>query len=131
MTVTDEDTRPTLLGIDPAAPGYGTHLPFFLILQRCGLAWRHFLVALEGFEDSIIVPHLTADFVAEVHAGEIEVAVEVVKLGTTSFTLRCTVLQADAVTARIEVVLVCFDYEGGTPVPLTVHQREQLESARD
>ena len=124
--VTDEDTRPTLLGLDPSAPGFGTHLPFHLILERCGLAWRDFLSSLGGFGDSVIVPHLSADFIAEVHVGVIEVEVVPVHVGTTSFTLRCTMLQEQQQVARVDVVLVSFDYEGGSKTPLTASQRAQL-----
>ena len=124
--VTDEDTRPTLLGVDPSAPGFGTHLPFHLILERCGLAWRDFLSSLRGFGDSVIVPHLSADFIAEVHVGVIEVEVVPVHVGTTSFTLRCTMLQEEQQVARVDVVLVSFDYAGGSKTPLTESQRAQL-----
>ena len=124
--VTDQDTRPTALGVDPSAPGFGTHLPFHLILERCGLAWRDFLMSLGGFDDSVIVPHLSADFIAEVHVGEIEVDVVPVQVGTTSFTLRCTMLQEGQEVARVDVVLVSFDYADGRKAPLTESQRAQL-----
>jgi len=103
--VTDEDTQPTVLGIDPSAPGYATHLPFYLILRQCGLAWRTFLMSLHGFGDSVIVPHLSANFVAEVHAGAIEIEVVPIHIGTTSFTLRCTMLQEEhAVEIGLDVI---------------------------
>lgn len=128
--VTDEDTQPTVLGIDPSAPGYATHLPFYLILRQCGLAWRTFLMSLHGFGDSVIVPHLSANFVAEVHAGAIEIEVVPIHIGTTSFTLRCTMLQEEQQVARVDVVLVSFDYEGGKKVHLTEDQRVQLLGAQ-
>ena len=128
--VTDEDTQPTVLGIDPSAPGYATHLPFYLILRQCGLAWRTFLMSLHGFGDSVIVPHLSANFVAEVHAGAIEIEVVPIHIGTTSFTLRCTMLQEEQQVARVDVVLVSFDYEGGKKVHLTEDQRVQLLEAQ-
>ena len=106
--------------------GFGTHLPFHLILERCGLAWRDFLSSLRGFGDSVIVPHLSADFIAEVHVGVVEVEVVPIQVGTTSFTLRCTMLQEQQQVARVDVVLVSFDYEGGSKTPLTEGQRAQL-----
>ena len=124
--VTEDDTRPTALAIDPSAPGYGTHLPFYLILQRCGIAWRAFLLSLSGFDDSVIVPHLSADFLAEVHVGAIEIDVVPIKVGTTSFTLRCTMLQHEQRVAQVDVVLVSFDYHGGSKTRLTDAQRAQL-----
>jgi len=126
FVVTEQDTRPPVLGFDPSAPGYGTHLPFYLILQRCGLAWHAFLMSLRGFDDSVIVPHLSADFLAEVHVGLIEIEVVPTQVGTTSFTLRCTMLQHEQQVARVDVVLVSFDYQGGSKTPLTDVQRAQL-----
>jgi acyl-CoA thioester hydrolase len=126
-TVTEDDIRPILSGIDPTAPGYGMHLPFYLVLLRCGLAWRKFLLSLDGFADGVIVPHLSADFAAEVNVGELEVELQVTKIGTTSFTLRCTVRQDSTEAAYVDVVLVNFDYAGGSPLALTAYQRDQLE----
>src|SRR4051812_37586223 len=100
-TVTDADCRPDLPGIDPSVPGYGTHLPYFLILHRCGLAWRDFLVALGGIGAGVIIPHLSADLSAEVHPGLIEVEVSVLKVGSTSFTVRCVLVQDEAVAATV------------------------------
>ena len=127
--MTFDDTRPTAPGADPSAPGYGMHLPFFMILQRCGLAWRAFLLSLRGFGDSVIVPHLSADFIAEVHVGEIEIEVLPTHVGTTSFTLQCTMFQDERPVARVDVVLVSFDYDGGSKTPLTEDQRAQLSAA--
>lgn len=129
--VTQEDARPALLDVEPTAPGYGTHLPFHLILQRCAVAWRAFLRERPGFEDGadgVIVPHVSADFLAEVRVGSVEIAVNVVELGTSSFRVRCDVVQDDSVCARVDVVLVRFDYEVGSAVPLSPGQREGLAS---
>jgi acyl-CoA thioesterase FadM len=129
--VTPEDARPALLDVEPAAPGYGTHLPFHLILQRCAVAWRAFLRDTPGFEDgsaAVIVPRVSADFLAEVRVGSVEVAVAVVELGTTSFQVRCDVIQDDRVCARVDVVLVHFDYDVCSALPLSRRQREGLAS---
>jgi acyl-CoA thioesterase FadM len=127
--VTSEDARPAVLDIESTAPGYGTHLPFHLILQRCAVAWRAFLRETPGFEegaDGVIVPHVSADFLAEVRVGSVEIAVNVVEVGTTSFRVRCDIVQGDALCARVHVVLVRFDYEGGSAVALSHRQREGL-----
>ena len=126
-TVTDADCHPDLPGIDPAVPGYGSHLPYFLILHRCGLAWRDFLVALGGFDAGVIIPHLSADLAAEVHVGPVEVDVSVVTVGASSFTLRCALRQDATIAATVDVVLVSFDYLGGAMVALTDAQRGALE----
>jgi acyl-CoA thioesterase FadM len=129
--VTPEDARPALLDLEPTAPGYGTHLPFQLILQRCVVAWRAFLRETPGFEggaDGVIVPHVSADFLAEVRVGSLEVAVNVVEVGTSSFRVRCDVVQDDKVCAQVHVVLVHFDYAVGSAVALSHRQREGLAS---
>jgi acyl-CoA thioester hydrolase len=125
-TVTDADCHPELPGIDPDVPGFGSHLPYFLILHRCGLAWREFLVSLGGFDGGVIIPHLSADLVAEVHVGAVDVEVSVVKIGATSFTLRCELSQDDTVAATVDVVLVNFDYRGGGKRALTSSERRSL-----
>jgi acyl-CoA thioesterase FadM len=127
--VTSEDARPAVLDIESTAPGYGTHLPFHLILQRCAVAWRALLRETSGFEDGgdgVIVPHVSADFLAEVRPGSVEIAVTVVEVRTASFRVRCDVVQDDKVCARVDVVLVRFDYDGGSAVPLSPRQREGL-----
>ena len=132
--VTSEDARPAVLDIESTAPGYGTHLPFQLILQRCAVAWRAFLRETPGFEDGVdgvIVPHVSADFFAEVRVGSVEIAVTVVAVRTSSFRVRCDVVQDDKVCARVDVALVSFDYERGAAVPLSHRQREGLARARE
>jgi acyl-CoA thioesterase FadM len=127
--VTQEDAEPALPDVEPTAPGYGTHLPFHLILQRCAVAWRSFLRETHGFEegaDGVIVPRVSADFLAEVRLGSVEIGVTVVEVRTTSFRVRCDVVQDDKVCARVDVVLVRFDYDGGSAVPLSPRQREGL-----
>lgn len=126
--ITADDCRHDADDIDPTAPGYGAHLPFHSILQRCGLAWRAYLETLPGFDDGVIVPHLSADFLAEVHVGPIEIAVSLVRVGSSSFTLRCDVEQDGATAARVTVVLVKFDYERRHSVPLTADQHAVLEA---
>lgn len=126
-TVTDDDTRPLVHDVDPTAPGYGHHLSFDRILRRCGLAWTSFLHELGGFGEGVIVPRLEVDYLSEVHAGTLDVDVEVLSVGRTSFRLRCTASQDGRPAARVEVVLVTYDYTGKTPVPVTGAQRSRLE----
>lgn len=145
MTITAEDCLHDADRVDPTAPGYGAHLPFHAILQRCGLAWRAHLAGLDvaaavgrgtvsgaglaALDTGVIVPNVNADFRAEVHVGTLHIDVGLVAVGRTSFTLRCDVVQDDAVAARVEVVLVSFDYDTRMPVVLTDEQRDLLLSA--
>ena len=125
-TVTADDIRPLTQEVDPTAPGYGNHLSFDAILRRCGLAWTTFLNGLGGFGAGIIVPRLTVDYLSEVSTGTLDIDVAVTRVGTTSFTVRCSVSQEDRPCAVVDVVLVCFDYPGRRPVPLTPAQRAAL-----
>jgi len=127
-TVTDDDIHPLTAELDPTAPGYGDHLSFDAILRRCGLAWTTFLNGLDGFARGVIVPRLTVDYRSEVNRGTLDIDVAVVRVGTTSFTVRCTVTQDGRPCADVDVVLVCFDYTGRRPVPLTDEQRSHLTS---
>ncbi len=143
MTITADDCRQDADQVDPTAPGYGAHLPFHAILQRCGLAWRAHLadlgrnardaaggVGLSALDTGVIVPNVDADFRAEVHVGTLHIDVDLVAVGRTSFTLRCDVVQDGVLAARVKVVLVSFDYEARTPVPLTEEQRDLLTAGQ-
>ncbi len=140
MTVTTEDCLHDADRVDPAAPGYGAHLPFHAILQRCGLAWRAHLAGLSpeakdgpglaALDTGVIVPNVNADFRAEVHVGVLHIDVGLIRVGSTSFTLRCDVVQDDVLAARVDVVLVSFDYDTRTPVALSEDQRSLLRSGQ-
>lgn len=125
-SVTPEDCRHAADTVDPTAPGYGEHLPFHSILQRCGVAWRDYLATL-GIGTGVIVPRLTSDFLAEVQVGTLDIDVSTTAVGTTSFTVSCEVSQDGAACAHISVVLVNFDYLTRRPVPLDARQRARLE----
>ena len=127
-TVTEADIRPLTAEVDPTAPGYGNHLSFDAILRRCGIAWTTFLRELPGFGTGVIVPRLQVDYLREVDVGPLDIDVHVTKVGTTSFTVRCSVMQHGNPCADVDVVLVSFDYDGRTPRPLTEDQRVALQA---
>lgn len=124
--VLESDLGTLALEIDPTAPGGGAHLNFDVILRRCGLAWMTMLQELGCFGRESIVPRLEVDYHREVGAGDLVIETVVVSLGRTSFRLRLDVTQADELAARVEVVLVAFDYARKAPKPLTTEQREAL-----
>lgn len=127
-SVTPEDTRPLIADVDPTAPGYGNHLSFDRILRRCGLAWTEFLNSLGSFDGGVICPHLSVDYLGEVHEGSLNVEVAVLSVGGSSFRVLCTVLQEEAVAARVEVVLVSFSYASRSAERLTDRQRADLHA---
>ncbi|GAB2869797.1 thioesterase family protein [Nocardioides pacificus] len=125
--VTADDCRHEADTEDPAVPGYGEHLPFHSILQRCGVAWRDYLGAFPSFNSGVIVPRVAADFLAEVHLGRMEIEVVPSEVWTSSFAVVCEVFQNGTVVARVRVVLVNFDYDSRTAVPLSGEQRKILQ----
>lgn len=125
-TVGPGDIGSLARAVDPTAPGGGEHLNFDVILRRCGHAWMLMLNELGGFGSGVIVPRLEVDYHREVGLGDLAIEVVVVQVGRTSFRLRLHVLQAERLAARVEVVLVVFDYERKTPMPLTAEQRQAL-----
>jgi acyl-CoA thioester hydrolase len=125
--VTAEDCHHAADTEDPTVPGYGEHLPFHSILQRCGVAWRDYLAALHAFDSGVIVPRVAADFLSEVHLGRMEIEVVLRQVGTSSFTVVCAVVQDGTVAALVSVVLVNFDYRSRRAVPLSREQRTVLE----
>ena len=74
-----------------------------------------------------IVPHLSSDFLAEVNVGTLDVDVSLTRIGASSFTVLCAVSQDGVPAARVTVVLVSFDYETRTTVPLSATQRSLLD----
>ncbi|HUR52276.1 MAG TPA: thioesterase family protein [Mycobacteriales bacterium] len=114
--------------LDPTAPGRGAHLTFDRILGRCGEAWLAFLTDLGGFGVEIICPRVEVDYLHEVGAGDLQVDVAVLSVGRTSFRLRLALAQHGRPVANAQVVLVAFDYTGGSSVPLTATQRAALEA---
>jgi acyl-CoA thioester hydrolase len=126
-SVTPDDIRPLTAEVDPTAPGYGNHLSFDAILRRCGLAWTTFLGELGDFGGGVIVPRLTVDYLSEVHVGTLDIDVSVIRIGTSSFTVRCAVSQDGRPAASVDVVLVRFGYDERRPLPLSEAQRRQLE----
>jgi acyl-CoA thioesterase FadM len=126
FVVTRDDCRHPDDAVDPDTLGYGEHLPFHTLLQRCGLAWRAFLASLPGVAAGGIVPSVRADFRSEVQVGNLEVETSLVRLGTMSLTIRCDVTQAGRDVATVKVVVVNFDYERRVPTPLSPGQRRVL-----
>lgn len=117
--------------VDPTAPQRGAHYNFDQILWRCGEAWIAMLASTGAFDTGVILPRLEVDFLREVGVGDFVVDVVVLSVGRTSFRMRLDVRQAGERVATVQAVLVSFDYEGGTPQPLTDAQRTALEALQD
>lgn len=124
--ITEEHIRPRVgPGLD-AIPGYGQHVPFHAILEFFALAWHDFLSRHVQIDDQVILPHVGATFHREVHAGTVDVDVEVLRVGRSSMVLSCTAYQDRQAAVSAEVTLVRFDYTSRSSVPLSDDERHRL-----
>ena len=84
-------------------------------------------IGILGGLEPFILARVEIDFRAELHAGEdIEVHSRCSKIGNKSFELEHEVRAGERVVAEAKSVLVGYDYEAGTSVPLTENQRRRL-----
>jgi len=84
-------------------------------------------IGILGDLEPFILAHVEIDFRAELRAGEhVEVRSRCSRVGTKSFELEHQVWAGDKLVADAKSVLVGYDYEAGTSVPLTENQRRRL-----
>ena len=74
------------------------------------------------------MPRLEVDYHREVGEGELDIDVDVLSIGRTSFRVCLHARQNGELAARAEVVLVVFDYRTRRPTELSADQRAALES---
>ncbi|MFL5955510.1 MAG: acyl-CoA thioesterase [Gaiellaceae bacterium] len=84
-------------------------------------------IAILGGLEPFILARVEIDFRAELHAGDdLEVRSRCSQVGTKSFTLEHEIWAGERQVAAARSVLVGYDYEAGTSVPLTENQRRRL-----
>jgi acyl-CoA thioester hydrolase len=84
-------------------------------------------ISILGGLEPFILARVEIDFRAEVRAGEdVDVRSRCPRIGTKSFDLDHQVWAGDRLVAEAKSVLVGYDYESGTSVPLTENQRSRL-----
>jgi acyl-CoA thioester hydrolase len=84
-------------------------------------------IGILGDLEPFILARVEIDFRAELRAGEhVEVRSRCSRVGTKSFDLEHEVWAGDRLVADAKSVLVGYDYEAGTSVPLTENQRRRL-----
>jgi acyl-CoA thioester hydrolase len=84
-------------------------------------------IGILGGLEPFILARVEIDFRAELHAGEdVEVRSRCPRIGTKSFDLDHEVWAGDRLVAQAKSVLVGYDYDAGTSVPLTENQRSRL-----
>jgi acyl-CoA thioester hydrolase len=84
--------------------------------------------ALGGL-DPFILARVEIDFRAELRAGdEIEIRTRCERIGTKSFELEHEIWTGERLAAEARSVLVGYDYDTGTSVPLTDDLRRRLDA---
>jgi acyl-CoA thioester hydrolase len=92
------------------------------------LARLEFLARIGKQVTSLILATLYIDFRRQVKMGEdVYVDTWVERLGTTSITLKQTIVANGELAADVKSVVVHFDYESGKALPLTAEIRASLE----
>jgi acyl-CoA thioester hydrolase len=85
-------------------------------------------IAILGGLEPYILARVEIDFRAELRAGDhVEVRSRCSHVGTKSFELEHQLWAGDRLVADAKSVLVGYDYEAGTSVPLTENQRRRLD----
>jgi acyl-CoA thioester hydrolase len=84
-------------------------------------------IGVLGNLSSFILARVEIDFRAELRIGEeIEVRTRCSRIGTKSFDLEHVIAAGDRVVAEAKSVLVAYDYDLGTSVPVTDELRRRL-----
>jgi acyl-CoA thioester hydrolase len=84
-------------------------------------------IGILGGLEPFILARVEIDFRAELRAGaEVEVRSRCARIGTKSFDLEHELWTGDRLVAEAKSVLVGYDYEAGTSVPLTENLRRKL-----
>ena len=84
-------------------------------------------IGILGALEPFILARVEIDFRAELRSGEeVEVRSRCPRIGSKSFDLEHQVWAGDRLVAEAKSVLVGYDYEAGTSVPLTENQRRKL-----
>ncbi len=84
-------------------------------------------IGILGDLEPFILARVEIDFRAELRAGQdVEVRSRCSRVGTKSFELEHQIWGGDRLVADAKSVLVGYDYEAGTSVPLTANQRRRL-----
>ena len=86
-------------------------------------------IGILGGLETYILARVEIDFRAQLHAGEdVDVLSRCSHVGTKSFELEHVIRAGERVVAEAKSVLVGYDYETGTSVPLSENQRRRLEA---
>ena len=118
---------------DCDAMGHVNHAVYFTYLEQCRLTFWRELTGTPSPHTRIIIARAECDYRAPAQFGdELEVRVNVGEIGRSSFTLVYEVVQAgsDRLVASGKTVMVSYDYETGSSMPLPDATRSLLDRLR-
>lgn len=121
-----EEIQPRFSEMNPAGHIGFTVLPAWFE-KAAEEVYRIFMPELEPQAWSIIVAKFEMECLAEIyHNKEVVIQTSILRIGNTSFALSQSLLQAEKLAAKAEIIMVHFDYRAGKPCLLTNEQREAL-----
>jgi acyl-CoA thioester hydrolase len=113
---------------DPDSYGHVNHARVLSLFEDARLAWAAVSPGVvAGEQPGIILARLEVDYLRQLYyrvGEELTVRSWLVRLGTTSITMRQELLQDGEVAIRLDAVCVAFDHATASPRPLTGSERE-------
>ena len=115
---------------DCDAMGHVNHAVYFTYLEQCRLMFWREVTGTPSPHTRVIIARAECDYRAPAHFGdELEVRVNIGDIGRSSFTLVYEIVQAASASlvARGKTVMVSYDYQAGSPMPLPDQTRDLLQ----
>jgi acyl-CoA thioester hydrolase len=107
---------------DCDAMGHVNHAVYFTYFEQGRLTFWREVTGAPSPNTRVIIAHAECDYRSPAHFGdELEVRIRVGEIGRSSFTLTYEIVHvaADRLVATGKTVMVSYDYEKGTPIPLS------------
>ena len=118
---------------DCDAMGHVNHAVYFTYLEQCRLTFWRELTGTPSPHTRVIIARAECDYRSPAHFGdELEVRLDIDAIGRSSFTLVYAIVKAggEQLVATGRTVLVSYDYETGSSVPLPPATRLLLETTQ-
>jgi acyl-CoA thioester hydrolase len=109
--------------------GHVNHAVYFTYLEQCRLTFWRQLTGAPSPHTRVIIARAECDYKAPaVFGDELEIGLNVVAIGRSSFTLSYDIVHAETGRAMAsgKTVMVSYDYEAGKPTPLPSSTRQLL-----
>ena len=113
--------------------GHVNHAVYLTFIEQCRLMFWRRLTGGPNPHTRVIVARVECDYRAPAHFGEhLEVRLKVERIGRSSFGLAYEIVNvaSNLRVAEAKSVMVTYDYDAGTPVPIPEQTRTLLENCR-